>query len=218
MGRILSANGVWIRKISRNFEDHGLRTLLRKALAFLIRPFYEDRTYRLYAIHLTHANLPVPAEIDGIEFRFLSSTHTKEIEQVESMSEWLHGTVTTRLNEGALCLVAFEGERLAGFNLISFGNVFMPLVNLHRRFRKDEGWSEQIAVAKDYRKHGLGANLRYRIFRELKFRGYRKLYGGALVDNVPSLKLAQRVGFHEFVDIRFTKRIRSMKWRYSRVH
>ena len=43
------------------------------------------------------------------------------------------------------------------------------------------------------------------------------LYGGALAENIASLKLARRVGFQEFVDIRY---IRILGWtgrQYERV-
>jgi GNAT superfamily N-acetyltransferase len=116
-----------------------------------------------------------------------------------------------------LCIAAFDEGELAGYNLVSLGTVYMPLVKLGRRFRHDEAWSEQIAVVKDFRKKGLGANLRYRIFRELRERGVRMFYGGALAGNLASLKLARRVGFKEFVDIRYTRILGWTGRRYERL-
>lgn len=214
---ILTLRDVWVRKIQRNFEDHGLNCVFRKTIFFLLRPLYEKKTYRLYKIDLQRPQISEPNVLDKLEFRILSCTDADSIDEVERMSEWLHGDLASQLKEGALCIAAFEHEKLVGFNLISFGNVYMPLINLHRGFRRNEAWSEQIAVSKEFRKKGLGANLRYRIFQELRNRGYRKLYGGALVDNIPSLKLAQRVGFRIFVDITYTRTLNSRKWQYKRL-
>jgi GNAT superfamily N-acetyltransferase len=214
---LFTLHDVWLRKIRRTFQDHGLGSVLRKGIAYLIRPLYENRTYRLYRIDLAGTQTEDPSLMEGVEFRFLSSEQTQDIREIEQLSEWLHGSLAKRIEVGALCLAAFEDGKVAGFNLISFGAVYMPLVRLHHRFRRDEAWSEQITVAKDSREKGLGANLRYRIFQELRNRGYRTLYGGALLDNIPSLKLAQRVGFREFVDIHYVRVLASNKWQYRRL-
>lgn len=121
------------------------------------------------------------------------------------------------LRAGALCLVALQGEKVAGFNLIGFGEVSMPLVNKQRIFRKGDAWSEQIAVMKDFRQLGLGSQLRYRIFEELGRRGYKRLYGGALTSNVGSLKLARKMGFREIIDIHYFRILGRDIWRYKKV-
>ena len=208
---------VLLHKVERNLQDHGLGVVLRKMVAFTFRPVYERHRYRLYRIRLQNSELTDPSVIDGVEFRFLSPTDAEAIRQVEEMSEWLHRTVARRLSEGALCIAALERDSLIGFNLISFGKVYIPLIHQYRQFRAEEAWSEQIAVSKNERKRGLGANLRYRIFQELRTRGYRKLYGGALADNLPSLKLARRVGFQEFVDVTYTRLFAHRAWTYTRI-
>ena len=62
------------------------------------------------------------------------------------------------LKYGGLCVVALDGEKVAGFNLVSFNEVYIPLLELKKKFRKDQAWSEQITVSKDYRKQGLRFN------------------------------------------------------------
>jgi GNAT superfamily N-acetyltransferase len=217
MGAIGHFHDMWVRKFARNVQDHGVLTALRKTVAFLIKPIYETRVYRLYRVDFQCDRTDLPAEIEGVDFRFITASDSDAIQQIESQSEWLDGTVQKRLKEGVVCIAAFEGGQLAGFNLVSFGEVYMPLVNLRRRFRTNEAWSEQIATVKTFRKKGLASNLRYHMFQELRKRGIRRFYGGALIDNIPSLKLAQRVGFHEFVDIRYRRILTSSKRYYRRV-
>lgn len=216
MGFVSLKPEVWLRKVQRNWQDHGLGAVIRKGLAYLLRPLYEHRVYRLYKIVLL-SSTAAPSDIAGVSFRVLSPEDATAIAQVEKNSEWLRGTVQSRLRSGALCIAAFENSKLAGFNLVSFGDVYMPLIKLRKRLRRNQAWSEQIAVMPEFRKKGLAANLRYRIFRELRGRGFQKFYGGALVDNLPSLNLAQRVGFEQFVDVRY---IRILGWagrRYRRL-
>jgi len=208
---------LWLRKFERNWQDHSLKVALRKSLAYLLRFAYECTAYRLYKIDLLRCNTEPPADIEGVAFRFLTPADEPGIRQIEENSDWLQGTVRERLMAGAVCVAAFEGEQLAGFNLVSFGEVIMPLVHLSRRFRHDEAWSEQISTVKAFRRHGLASQLRFRIFEELRRRGIRKFYGGALRDNLPSLKLARRVGFREFVEIRYTRLFTKRRWRYVKV-
>ncbi len=212
-----ASRDVWIRKVRRNFEDQGIGTVVQRAIAFALSPVYEQRTYRLYRINLRAYSQQHSSGLEEIEFRLLSPADTEAIREIEHLSEWLRGTLASRIEKGAICLAAIENGRVSGFNLISFGDVAMPLIHLNRRFRRDEAWSEQISVSKDFRKKGLGAELRYRIFEELRKRGYRKLYGGALIDNAPSLKLARRVGFQEFVDIQYRRLLGWSRWIYKRV-
>ena len=218
MGAVHLTLQVWKRKVERNLQDHGLKTTLSKTIAYLFKFAFEHRVYRLYRIDLLKDKTEPPSELEGVEFRFLDASDEAAIGQIEGNSEWLKGTVKQRLAAGAICVAAFEGGQLAGFNLVSFGNVFMPLVQIRRAFREGEAWSEQIATVKNFRKKGLASQLRYRIFEELRRRGYRKLYGGALDDNLPSLKLAQRVGFREFVDVHYTRVLTFNWWRYVRLH
>jgi GNAT superfamily N-acetyltransferase len=209
---------VWIRKLERNLQDYGFKTTLGKFLAHLGKFAYEHTCYRLYRIDFGKRSTEAPSDLEGVTFRFLCCNDEDGIQQIEQNSEWLTGQVRKRLEQGAICLAAFEGDLLAGFNLVSFGDVYMPLVHLSRRFRPDEAWSEQIVAVKTFRKKGMGSQLRYRVFEELRRRGIRKFYGGALSDNMPSLKLAQRVGFQEFVEIRYTRIFRLQRWRYLRIY
>ncbi len=142
---------------------------------------------------------------------------TALISQVEELEEWLQGGVAAKLDDGGVCLVALDGETVAGFNIVAFGRVEMPLVKTHRDFGKGNAWSEQITVNNRYRGKGLGAELRYRIFAELKERGVRRFYGGTLSDNEPNLKLTRKVGFTEIADIRYCKRFTTKSWSCTRV-
>ena len=80
------------------------------------------------------------------------------------------------------------------FNLINFEQAILILVKLKKELREGSAWSSHIAVKKEFRRTGLGSQVRYRIFEELRRRGIRRLYGGTLRSNTASLKLTRSWG------------------------
>lgn len=207
----------YLDKLKRNVKDYGIRSAFGKSLAYLLRPVYESRTYRIYRIKLDAMEPSGSRELPGFTFRWARPGDGQAIRQIEGEAEWLRGELAGMLAGGALCATAWHGERLAGFNLIELGEAAIPLLRRTRRFRPSEAWSSHIAVLKDFRRNGLARELRYRVFEELRARNVRKLYGGALISNLPSLRLARSVGFTELVDVDFLKVFRAKTWRYRRV-
>jgi len=206
---------VAIKKVRRNLSDYGFGETLRKALSSLVGSVYLERTYRIYRRDLRTGKLAedVPA---GIDLRVIVAGDAAAIKDIENMEEWLQGAVTERLSRG-LCVAAFDGERVVGFNLVAFDEIYIPLLNMTRRLRTKQAWSEQITVAKDHRKSGLASALRYRVFSELQQRGFRFLYGGTLLTNIASLKTANKVGFRSLADVRY-QRILAREYRtYRRI-
>ncbi len=133
------------------------------------------------------------------------------------MEEWIADQLDSRNSPAKLCMLAMDKEKVAGFNLIALGEVSIPLIDRVRKLRPDAAWSEQISAHRDYRKRGLGSSLRYHVFDELKQRGFKKLYGGALVNNIASLKLAGKTGFTVLADVHYRKLFNSRKWTWKRI-
>jgi GNAT superfamily N-acetyltransferase len=207
-----------VRKVKRNLDDYGLWTTIGKSFAELAAPIYRHRTYRIYRINLKDVDTEPPPDSGEFRFRFLTVDDKAEIEHVAQYAEWLDKNLFDKIADGDLCLVAIHDDgEVAGFNLVSFGTVYIPLVELHRTFREDEAWSEHIAVHGPYRKKGLASQLRYHVFDELRRRGVRRFYGGTLSSNLPALKLARRVGFVELVDIHYYGVVGYEFWKYKRV-
>lgn len=205
-----------IRKIARNYRDHGLGTTVSKASQRLISFAYIKRIYRIYRIHLD--DHPVMQHDDrDFTFRLVQPEEHELVKQIEAMEEWLEYKVAEKLRSGSICLLALQDDRVAGFNLVSFGRVFMPVVQMTRTFRPTEAWSEQITVNSEFRGMGLATLLRYQIFDELKKKGIKKFYGGTLPSNTPNLKLSRKVGFSEIADIRYDKLFARQTWTFTRI-
>jgi GNAT superfamily N-acetyltransferase len=204
------------RKFVRNACDYGLGVAIGKALKSMIRPVSYSCKYTIYRIDLRRFRIPdLPA--DGLQYRLIRPDESALVTQIESLEEWLQGSLADRLKSGALCLIAMEGHKLAGFNLISFGEVRIPLIEARRTFGRKSAWSEQITVNPDFRGRGVATALRYCVFAELKGRGTDRLYGGTLASNIGSLKLTRRAGFTEIAQVNFRRWFRSKNYRLTRI-
>ncbi len=206
-----------IQKFLRNVQDYGWMATIGKSLAYLLNPFYEHRVYRLYRIK-TQQRPPIPhTAIPDVRFALLLENDADAIKQIEYQAEWFREEVQSRIKAGDFCVVALHRDKVVGFNLIAFGQVFIPLLRMKRTFRPGTAWSDHIYVHKDYRKQGLGSELRRKALDELEKRGVKKLYGGTLTSNIGSLKHARLVGFQEFADVEFTKLITNKRWKIKRL-
>jgi len=204
-------------KVQRNLEDYGWQVAVKKSVAYLLRAVYFRQVYRLYRIDLDEARLPQDSNPHNFTFKILTVQNVGMIADVENVAEWLRGQLKQKIAAGQLCMVALDGDKIAGFNLINFRQATLILVNLRRKLRRGVAWSEHIAVNKEFRRTGLGSQLRYRIFEELRKRGFHRLYGGTLCSNTASLKLTRSVGFKEIGDIHYRKLFSFEKWRYNRL-
>lgn len=204
------------KKIHRNLRDYGILSTSIKSARYLLSPLFQHQVYRIYCLDLkTWAGRERRAL--KFTFQFAGPGDVEIIRQIEAMEEWLLGKVQGKLKMKSICLVALDNNRVAGFNLVSFGEIYMPLVRLSRKIADNEAWSEQITVSKNYRRMGLGSEMRYRVFDELKRRNIWKVCGGALRDNTASLGLARQLGFREVEDIHFLKFFGFKKWKYDEV-
>jgi len=205
-----------LKKLRRNYHDYGLGVTLGKTAQSLLSIVFESRVYRIYRIRLDRF---VPGDVDlcDFELRLLELGENDLIDQIEGMEEWLLGKVRKKLRAGSICLMSLDKGQVAGFNLVSFSNVYMPLVDTSRVFRDDEAWSEQITVSKAYRGQGLAAILRLTVFGILKDKGIKKFYGGTLPLNIANRKLSGKVGFQEIADIHYQRLLNNRTWRYTRI-
>jgi len=203
-----------LKKLKRNIRDYGLFTTSKKAIAGIFSPFFEYKIYKIYGINLDDFEAKTNNK-KGFTYKLLQMNDSSFINQIEEIEEHLRGTVAEKIKKGSLCCVALVEDEVVAFNLVSFGKIYMPLIKHKKTIRNDGAWSEQITTRKEWRKQGLGSEMRYRIFTELKKRGMRWLYGGTLKSNHGNLKLSSKVGFQFLVDIHYIKLFGIKKWRYK---
>ena len=207
-----------VKKVRRNIRDYGFAAAAQKSLAALVAFAYESPAYRIYRKEIDPSVDTGEEPPHPFKLHVLTRDDSAFITQIEEMEEWLAGKVLEMLGDGSLCVLLLDGEKVAGFNLFSVGQVYMPLVDVTRTFRSHEAWSEQITVHRDYRGMGLATILRLQAFHELGNRGIRKFYGGTLPSNIANRKLSKKVGFREIADIHYRKVLGSKSWSVKRVH
>lgn len=203
------------KKLARNYRDYGWRAVPKTGKA-LLSPLYQRNVYRIYVLDLKSPHLPPPEARTDLELVLVSPRQHRLIQQIEDSAEWLQGEVAARLESGDLCLAAMQGETLAGFNLITFGEAYIPWLKMTRRFRPGTAWSEHIAVMPAFRRGGIAKAMRLRVFAELARRGILKLYGGSLSNNHPPLSLARSLSFRDLADVTYCKLGTRKTWRYRR--
>lgn len=193
--------GAVLKKITRNIRDYGPAVFIRKLFSSGLKPIFEVRTYQIYAVDLQKLAVRGTQYPDNLIFRFITSDETALIKQIEEMEEWLDGKVAGKLGKGQKCLVALKGDKVVGFNLISFDVFRLPVVRLAKPLRPSECSSEQITIRPEFRGQGLGAELRNVFFSRMREAGYRKIYGGTEATNTANKALTRKVGFKLFAEI-----------------
>jgi L-amino acid N-acyltransferase YncA len=205
-----------VAKFRRNARDYGIGVALKKSVKYLFAFIYERKRYRIYAIDLNRCERRPPKQ-DDFSYRLVQPENRDVIRQIEDMEEWLRERVASMLRKGSICIAAMDDGKVAGFNLVSFGDIYMIFVKKRRGFRRGEAWSEQITVNKAYRGKSLGSTLRLRMFDELRGKGIRKFYGGTMPDNEANLRLTRTVGFRELFDIEYRNILTMKSWKYRKI-
>lgn len=205
-----------LKNAKRNLRDYGLLLTLTKGVLYLFRPFFEYRAYRIYKIDLDRRHAPQLAPAPFV-FRLLGHQEREIIGQIEEMEEWLENKLSSKLQANSFCMVVLDREKLAGFNLVTMNEVYVPLINVKKVLQPGSAWSEQITIHNEYRNMGLATELRHRVYAELENRGVRKFYGGTLVCNTASLKLAKKAGFAFLADVTYCKVFSIRQWACRRV-
>ena len=202
---------IW-RAIRRNYTDYGIAVTAGKLFKTLLSPVYENYTYRIYCIDLNNIKKTEKKIDKRFEVRRVQYGDTDIIIKIESMAEWLQGQVKEKLHHGHICVAALDSGNLAGFNLISLKEGYIPLLKKKWRLADEEAWSEQITVGRSYRRQGLGLALRNKAFEELLGLGKSRFCGGALISNRKSLGLARRAGYRFTEDMQYIKIFGYKKW------
>lgn len=181
-----------------------------------MHPLYRKRTYCIYRRNLAQNDFLFNKR-EYLECKIVNKNDVSLVRQIEDLVEWLDGELFRRLEHGSLCVAVLDGNKVAGFNLVAFNEVFIPLMNMRKKLRSHQTWSEQISVHKRYRNQDVATMLRYHVFFELKKRGVRTLYGGTLLSNEHSLKLAEKVGFRFITNVTYRKFLHMEKRIYKRI-
>ena len=184
---------IFKKKFARNFRDYGFFICLKKTIFYLARPIYEKTNVVLFKTDIKNI---VGKELyqSNLNFKWVESKDTYIIKQIEEMEEWLTGKLESYVGNNKLCLTALKNNEVIGFYLISFSDIYLPLLCLKVLLKDDEAFGEQITVHKKYRRKEIATEMRSVAYMELKKRGIKTIYSAIFPYNVASLKSNKRGG------------------------
>lgn len=198
------------RRMILSLRNFGVRyTIWRILEETLLKKLIAQRKFIIYDKDLT--------EVGGFElanphlrFSFVSQDDADVLEGIEGISGFPRDLIVERLRTGSECLVAMDGNKVVGFNLASFGNIYIYYLEQRVNLSESAAWSEQISVSKQYWNRGIAVDIRNIMFQHLKQKGHTKFIGGCLELNSKARMLAKKLGFVEREMIAYT---RVVKWK-----
>ena len=195
---------ILLRKLKRNLSDYGIWIAIAKSLGFIIKPIYEKQTYIIFFNELDHFQ-DHSFRNDNFTYKFINKNDAEIIKQIEGREEWLHNKLVNKLNKDCICLVALYDKKVVSFFLVNLNEFYIPLIHFKRSLRSNECYGDQITVDKIYRGTGLASSLRIRMFKELRKRGIKKLYGGTLISNIATRKSTTKFAYKYLADVSYFK-------------
>jgi len=193
-----------IIKFKRNLYNYGILITLKKTFYFVVKPVYKKLTYKIYFIELNQFN-HLPIRNNNFVYKFVNKDDIKIIRQIEDMEEWLQNRIMDKLNSNCICLAAIDNNTVVGFLIANLNELSIPWINFKKKLKANVCYGEQIAINKKYRRIGLAASLRLRLFEKLRNGGISKFYVGIPTWNKIIRKSLNKFGFNYLVDLSYTK-------------
>jgi Acetyltransferase (GNAT) family len=207
---------ILLRKLKRNLSDYGIWITAAKLLRYIIKPIYEKQTYIIFFNELDQF-IYHSFSNDNFTYKFINANDAEIINQIEGREEWLRNKLMDKLNKDCICLVALFDKKVVGFLLVNLNEFYIPLIHLKRSLRSNECFGDQITIDKIYRGTGLVSSLRIRMFKELRKRGIKKIYGGTHISNIATRKSVNKAGYKYLTDALFFKFLKCKGTRFRRI-
>ena len=193
MAMIRKNLNIFKKKLTRNYRDYGFFVCSKKTVDYLTKPVYDKTKVVLFKTNLQDIYEKKSYD-NNFDYKSVKPKNAHILKQIEEMEEWLEGKLELSLGKKKLCLAALKNNKVIGFYLISFNDIYLPLLYPKVLLKDDEAFGEQITVQKNYRRKGLATEMRSLAYMELKRRGINTIYSTALTDNHASLKSIKKGG------------------------
>lgn len=200
------------RKVIVSLGNLGVKyTIWRILEETMFKKLFLFRSFVIYDKDLTKLN-NVRLKNPKLKFLFIFEDNSEILDKLEEISGFSRDLIMERLKTGSDCLVAMEGDKVVGFNMVSFGNIYIHYLEQYMNLLESETWNEQISISNQYRYKGVASDLRDVMFEHLKEKGYTRCIGGTLKINVKARMLARRTGFIEREKVTFIRVLKRKKY------
>ena len=187
------------RDVTRQWLAGGLRTLV-----------YHRIEYRVYTRSLEdpfptfEARLPVTYHVAGPE-------DLPCLRGIVSPSEFAH--FSKRLAHGRICILATYQRNITAY-IWSTNKVEFEVDNLELPLELGDAYLDDAYTLPAHRRQGIQMALVLQLFRYLQERGFKRVVGIIAVDNIPSQKAADRLGFKQIGGLSFRRIFLKRDYRY----
>jgi ribosomal protein S18 acetylase RimI-like enzyme len=120
-----------------------------------------------------------------------------------------------RLAHGRNCVMGFYQDNAASYGWIT-DEVTFEIDNLRLRLGPGDAYLDDIYTLPAYRHQGIGGELHLRRLQYLKEHGFKQSIIIVRVDNVPSLKIAEKLGYQEADRLTFRRTLLQRDYHYHK--
>jgi len=108
-----------------------------------------------------------------------------------------HNNPLSRLRNGEVCLIAVVDGKIAGYSWLYFQKTkYEPAIETEIALEDGESLIYDRLVFPEFRGNGIGEKLNEERIHFLKARGFKKVYGYVVADNIVSIKSLKALGFY----------------------
>lgn len=168
------------------------------AFGMLAHTFY--RRLWIFELPLTSAT-PEPSVPDRVEVTELDAAQLGALQGLRP-SETPLDVMRTRMHQGHRCWVARIDGRVVAMQWAAAGTLPGPWLGVDLPLAPDESSSYDSFTAPSHRGRGLGVLLRAVMARALGANGHTRLLATVLPENLPAVKLVERLGYARIGTVR----------------
>jgi GNAT superfamily N-acetyltransferase len=166
--------------VQRAWMDYGPKIVLTRALKKIARPAFKTGSLVFFECDLRK---PMP------ERRELPSIVIREATTQDAAMFSDQAVFFERLAEGHRCFMGIEKAtgRLTNYRWVSTVSAYFPELQRHLILKPGEAYVYDLRTLPEFRRLGIDAYTRHRIYSYLRDTGYTKIYAYIHGDNRPSL-------------------------------
>ena len=114
----------------------------------ILKRLFLFRNFVIYDKDLTKLNR-VRLQNPKVQYSFVSEDEPDILGEIEEISGFPRDQIVERLRTGSDCLVAIDGDKVVGFNLVSFGNIYITGETYSTDFHMQDPYQASLAGSMD---------------------------------------------------------------------
>lgn len=161
-------------------------------------------------IFVFEKSLPAPLEI---ETKVEADVRLAQSGDISKLAEKFGGrAIREGTKKGHLCFIADIDGEIAHYKWVAFDEAYVSELKRNIRFDSNSAYIYSVYTVPEYRGFGLDPTVTTKVFDYLYEKGIEKVYILVSHDNLPSLRVMQKVGYRKIGEIGFNQVLGSRKY------